>query len=223
MKNRLLINILVLFCIGLASCSGGSEGTVVVVKAGVPKKVGSVSTTTTLVQLDTVSSHVGWIGRKPGGIHSGTLKLQRGYFEFSGQEMVGGRVIFNMSTISDVDLSDSESRVKLEKHLKSADFFNVAQYPTSDFVITKVTPDTRKGSDYFTIEGNLTIKGITKSIAFPGKIVIGDKDIVAQVGPVAINRTDWGVNYGSKSIFDNLKDKFIDDNIELTFSLVAAK
>lgn len=223
MKNRLLINILTLFCIGLASCSSGGEGTVVVVKAGVPKEVGSVSTTTTLVQLDTVSSQISWVGRKPGGVHSGTLKLQRGYFEFSGQEMVGGRVIFNMSTISDVDLSDSESRVKLEKHLKSADFFNIAQYPTSDFVITKITSDTRKGSDNFTIEGNLTIKGITKSIAFPGKIVISDKEIVAQVGPIAINRTDWGVNYGSKSIFDNLKDKFIDDNIELTFSLEAAK
>lgn len=223
MKNRLLINILALFCIGLASCSSGGEGAVVVVKAGVPKEVGSVSTTTTLVQLDTVSSQISWVGRKPGGVHSGTLKLQRGYFEFSGQEMVGGRVIFNMSTISDVDLSDSESRVKLEKHLKSADFFNIAQYPTSDFVITKITSDTRKGSDNFTIEGNLTIKGITKSIAFPGKIVISDKEIVAQVGPIAINRTDWGVNYGSKSIFDNLKDKFIDDNIELTFSLEAAK
>lgn len=223
MKNKLLINIIVLFCLGLASCSSGSEGNVVVVKAGVPAEVGSVSTTTTLVQLDTVSSQISWVGRKPGGVHSGTLKLQRGYFEFSGQEIVGGRVIFNMSTISDVDLSDSESRVKLEKHLKSADFFNVAQYPTSDFVITKITPDTRKGSDNFAIEGNLTIKGIVKSIAFPGKIVISDKEIVAQVGPIAINRTDWGVNYGSKSIFDNLTDKFIDDNIELTFSLEAAR
>jgi hypothetical protein len=38
-----------------------------------------------------------------------------------------------------------------------------------------------------------------------------------------INRTDWGVNYGSKSVFENLGDKFINDDIELKISIKANK
>ena len=41
--------------------------------------------------------------------------------------------------------------------------------------------------------------------------------------PFTIDRTKWNVNYGSKSVFDNLGDKFIDDDIKLTIDLVAKK
>jgi hypothetical protein len=41
--------------------------------------------------------------------------------------------------------------------------------------------------------------------------------------PFTIDRTNWGVNYGSKSIFDNLGDKFISDDIQLTVKLQATK
>ena len=221
MKRRLLISIIVLFCLGLTSCSSG--GDVLVLKAGEPKEVESVSATTTLFQLDTISSAVTWVGRKPGGSHTGTIKLQSGYLEYSEQGLVGGRVVFSMNSISNTDISDLESRTKLETHLKSADFFSTEQFPTADFVITKVVfPDSNKPA-FCNVEGNLTIKGNVKSISFPANIEINGNQIAASVGPVAINRTDWGVNYGSKSIFDNLKDKFIDDNVELTISLNAAK
>ena len=36
-----------------------------------------------------------------------------------------------------------------------------------------------------------------------------------------IDRTKWGINYGSKSIFDNLGDKFIDDDMEITIDVTA--
>lgn len=221
MKRRLLISIITLFCLGLTSCSSG--GDVLVLKAGEPKEVESVSATTTLFQLDTISSAVTWVGRKPGGSHTGTIKLQSGYLEYSEQGLVGGRVVFSMNSISNTDISDLESRTKLETHLKSADFFSTEQFPTADFVITKVVfPDSNKPA-FCNVEGNLTIKGNVKSISFPANIEINGNQIAASAGPVAINRTDWGVNYGSKSIFDNLKDKFIDDNVELTISLNAAK
>ena len=38
----------------------------------------------------------------------------------------------------------------------------------------------------------------------------------------SIDRTLWDVNFGSKSVFDNLGDKFISDEIELTISVVAS-
>ena len=227
MKMRSKLNTLAILmsfaCLVLASCSGGSEGKVVVVKAGPPLEVGSVSKTTTLFQVDTVATLVNWVGRKPGGSHAGTLQMQSGYLEYTDQGLVGGRIVLNMATIADTDLSDQESKAKLEGHLKSPDFFNVAQFPTSDFVITKVTLGNSNDSSSFDVEGNLTIKGITKSIAFPAKVEVDGGVVVANVGPIAINRTDWGANYGSKSIYDNLKDKFIDDNIEVTIVLKTMK
>ena len=221
MKKRLLLGIIALVCMGFHSCSSG--GDVFVLKAEEPKEVESVSATTTLVQLDTISSTVMWVGRKPGGSHMGTIKLQSGYLEYSEQGLVGGRVVFSMTSISNTDISDLESRTKLETHLKSADFFNVDQFPTADFVITKVVfPDSNKPL-FCNVDGNLTIKGNVKSISFPATVEVNNNQITVSAGPLAINRTDWGVNYGSKSIFDNLKDKFIEDNIELTISLTATK
>lgn len=223
MKTRLPICLVAILCIGFTSCNSGGDGAVLVLKAGAPKEVESISSTTTLYQIDTLSSMVSWVGRKPGGSHSGTIKLQSGYLEYSENVLVGGRIVFCMASISNTDISDLESRAKLEGHLKSADFFNVEQFPTADFVITKVLFSNTDKPDACTIEGNLTVKGNVKSISLPAKIAVDGKLITASAGPVAINRTDWGVNYGSKSIFDNLKDKFIDDNIEITISLKATK
>jgi len=224
-RSKFYILTLLVSSVGLclASCSSGGEGSVVAVKAGPPQEVGSISKTTTLFQIDTVASLVTWVGRKPGGSHTGTLKFKSSYLEYADQGLVGGRIVFNMESIANSDISDNESRAKLEMHLKSPDFFNAAQYPTSDFVITKVVSENSGSSGSFIIEGNLTIKGITKSIAFNGDIDVNAGEITAHAGPLAINRTDWGVNYGSKSIFDNLKDKFIDDNIEISLVLKTVK
>ena len=41
--------------------------------------------------------------------------------------------------------------------------------------------------------------------------------------PFMINRTEWNVNYASKSVFDDLKDKFVEDNIELTVNVKVLK
>ena len=54
-------------------------------------------------------------------------------------------------------------KAKLEGHLKSGDFFEVEEFPTASYEITKVTENT--AGDYNTLlEGNLTIKGITKPV-----------------------------------------------------------
>ena len=41
--------------------------------------------------------------------------------------------------------------------------------------------------------------------------------------PFTIDRTKWDVNYGSKSVFDNLGDKWVSDDMEITVKLVANK
>jgi polyisoprenoid-binding protein YceI len=73
------------------------------------------------------------------------------------------------------------------------------------------------------LEGNLTIKGITKSVAIPVTISKTDALLTINSEKFTINRTQWNINYSSKSVFDDLKDKFINDDIELTLKISAKK
>ena len=71
------------------------------------------------------------------------------------------------------------------------------------------------------IEGNLTLKEVKKNISFPPSTSLEGDTMVLTSEVFTINRTDWGVNYGSKSVFENLGDKFINDDIELKVNLTA--
>jgi polyisoprenoid-binding protein YceI len=86
-------------------------------------------------------------------------------------------------------------------------------------VITKVEKNEAKLS----VTGNLTIKDITKSITIPASISTVDGVTVFKSETFEVNRADFNVKYGSKSFFDNLKDKFINDNMEFSFEVKSAK
>jgi len=71
-----------------------------------------------------------------------------------------------------------------------------------------------KSGEYKAI-ADITIKGITKEIKF--YVIPSEKGSTADI---TIDRTDFNVRYGSGSFFDNLGDKTIYDNFELTVNLV---
>lgn len=84
---------------------------------------------------------------------------------------------------------------KRDGHLKSPDFFDVAQYPELTFRSTKVEP---KGGDRFTVHGDLTIRGTTKPVSFDAVIegIATDTDggqHLGASGTLAIDRTRWGL------------------------------
>ena len=60
-----------------------------------------------------------------------------------------------------------------------------------------------------------------KSITFPASIVKLGEKINAVTPSFTINRTEWGINFQSKSVFTDLKDKFIHDDISLNIQLEA--
>jgi polyisoprenoid-binding protein YceI len=86
-----------------------------------------------------------------------------------------------------------------DKHLRSADFFEVEKYPDLVFKSTKVT---KKGKNLM-LTGDLTIKGVTKSVTFPFQIagwLPADEHSGGKMGIAAettINRRDFGINWGS--------------------------
>lgn len=177
--------------------------------------------------VNAANSKVLWVGSKPTGSHNGSIKISEGSLSVDGGNIVSGNFTLDMNSITVLDLKAGEGKEDLEAHLKGLEdekadhFFNVKKYPTGKFVITKVEASTAGDGSTHNITGDLTIKDKTKSITFPAMVaVVGDK--VTAVSPsFKINRTEWGVNFMSKSVFADLKDKFIDDEIALNIQVEA--
>lgn len=170
--------------------------------------------------VDTLASEIHWIGSKPGGNHNGTLGIKSGTLTINDNKLVAGTFVLDMNKIIDKDLTDAASNAQLVGHLKSADFFDVAQYPEGKFEITKVEELTNDSVSH-RISGNLTLKNTDKNITFDAKITKEGDTYKAVSVPFTIDRTQWGVNYGSKNIFKDLKDAVINDNIELQITIIA--
>jgi len=165
--------------------------------------------------VDVAKSTITWVGKKVAGSHNGTIALKSGSLDVNGKHVTGGTFVMDMTAIKDADGSD-----KLEGHLKADDFFGSAKFPTSTFVITKVTGS---GASV-TVSGNLTIKGITKPLSFPATVAVNaDGTVSALAGKILVDRTKYDIRYGSKSFFDSIGDKAIDDNFEIGVKLVAKK
>jgi len=164
-------------------------------------------------QIKTRESKVNWVGKKQiGSDHYGTINIQNGNLEFKAgkDKLVGGMIMVDMTSIVVTDL-EGDYKNKLEGHLKSDDFFGTNNYKSSKLVFTKVS----KKKGLYTVVGDLTIKGITESITFDLKIS-GN----TATTKLNIDRTKFGIKYGSSSFFDDLKDKAIKNDFELNVSLV---
>jgi polyisoprenoid-binding protein YceI len=165
--------------------------------------------------VDAAKSTITWVGKKVTGSHNGTIALQSGSLAVNGKNVTSGTFVIDMASIKDADGS-----AKLEGHLKADDFFGTTKFPTSTFVITKVAGS---GANV-TVTGNLTIKGITKPLSFPATVTVNaDGTASALAGKIVVDRTKYDIKYGSKSFFDSIGDKAIDDNFELAVKLVAKK
>ena len=168
------------------------------------------------LKLNAKVSSVEWIGKKVTGQHTGTISIMEGNFHVHEGKLESGNVTINMESISSSDLK-GEWAQKLIGHLKSPDFFNVANHKTSSLEIKKVK--LVEGNNY-EVDGELTIKGITKAITFPTTIEIKDGKLAAY-SEISVDRTLYDIKYGSGKFFDDLGDKMIDDNFIIKFKIAA--
>lgn len=96
---------------------------------------------------------------------------------------------------------------KLNEHLKTDSFFNVAKFPTATFVSTKVEPT---GKDTAKVTGNLTLLGVTKPIVLDVKLnKQGDhpmmhKKWVGFDATTTVKRSDFGMSYGVAMVSDDV-------------------
>ncbi len=157
-------------------------------------------------------SKIYWEGSKPGGSHNGTIKIKEGNYLVKDGKLVGGDFIIDMNSIVDEDIQNEGMNKKLVGHLKSPDFFNVDSFPEARFVITRVDEISEENYSQ-SITGNLTIKGFTHPITFKANVSVNDGKVTATSEDFYIDRTLWKVSYNSKSVFKELKDNLINDEI----------
>lgn len=172
--------------------------------------------------VDAVASSIHWKGSKVGGEHIGTIALKSGELSVNGEEVASGKFVIDMNSIVDEDLPTQVLKDQLTNHLKSADFFDVATYPESVFTITKVEKVANPtDSVNYNVSGNLKLKDVEKNITFGAKVTKDGDVYKAVTVPFTIDRTQWNVKYGSKTLFADLKENIVNDNIELQITMVA--
>jgi polyisoprenoid-binding protein YceI len=96
----------------------------------------------------------------------------------------------------------------LDKHLQTADFFDAAKYPDGHFVSTKVTVS---GEGSATIDGDLTLRGVTKPVSLDVRLVGAGKGVMGAPNPnigfaatTTIKRSDFRISYGIPLVSDDV-------------------
>ena len=183
----------------------------------VVKEEVKVEETIMVNNVDLTTSVMTWKGTKPTGSHDGIVSFSSGGMIVENGVLKEGEFVIDMSTIKNLDMEGSDGAGKIEKHLKAADFFDVEMYPTSKFVIKSVL-DVEGNT---AVTGNLTIKDVTKSITIPATVSTTDGITTFKSELFNIDRADFNVKYGSKRWIEGLKDKFIDDLVEMSFVVIS--
>ncbi|KXH79582.1 YceI family protein [Chryseobacterium kwangjuense] len=161
--------------------------------------------------VDTLNSKVEWKGYKifksESTSHFGTITFESGDVTVKDGKLESGKFVADMNSLTSVDLKDDKDQLgKLNGHLKSGDFFEVEKFPTASFEITKVAPATE--GDYNTLlDGNLTIKGISKPVQFKANVSVKDGEVSVATEPKDIKREEFGVKFQAPAENGVIKDE----------------
>jgi polyisoprenoid-binding protein YceI len=165
--------------------------------------------------LDASHSRLGFSTR-----HAMVTTVRGQFKDFTGEAVVdtanpaASKVVVNIKAESiDTGVADRDA------HLRSADFFDVENYPEITFTSTDVS---REGNDW-TIAGDLTIKGVTKPISIDFEANGSARDPFGNLrigfeGRTTISRKDWGLTWNAALETGGL---LVSDKIKLDFDISA--
>jgi len=180
------LSLAALAVITLGSCGGGDKD-----KKDDKKEEGPKAVTYT---VDAAGSELQWHGEKNAEYgHTGTVGIKSGELTMEGDLLKAGKIEVDLNTLAEPENSDTESAGKLIGHLKDSSFFNVAAFPTAAFSVTSAE---KQEDGSYGVTGDITVRGVTKSISFPATITVEGKNLTANAD-FSINRVDFGVSYGS--------------------------
>jgi len=173
-------------------------------------------------EIDLQESRVEWLGRNLLNKHWGRIGVKSGKLSFDGGDLIGGEFVLNMNELTCSDLEGHPLHDVLIHHLKSDDFFDVENFPEAKFRIraAEEVPGSHPGTQNLKVTGDLTLRGITHPIEFGASVGLTPDERPAAQAAFSIDRTKWGVLYGSGGFFKRLAHHLVNDQVELHLRIV---
>ncbi len=132
--------------------------------------------------------------------HNGLIEVPGFFRDFTGAVTYDSKDVTKSSVEFTAKVTSVDTGVAgRDNHLRTKDFFEVETYPELKFRSTKVE---KKGNGWM-LTGDLTMKGVTKSVSFPFNLtgfLAPTERAGSRMGITAetkINRRDYGINYGN--------------------------
>ncbi len=159
-------------------------------------------------------SEIGWVGKSIDDAHRGKIQLDSARVEVQDGSVRAIMVVADMRSISVEDITDPEGNREFVDHIANADFFEVDKYPSARFVSTRVE---RAADGTYAVTGDLTIKAVTRPVSFTATPTADGGSLQATL---EIDRTEYGIIYGSRGQVGSEKDWFILDEFTITVNLL---
>ena len=208
LKKFLIPAILILF---IVSCEKSSKKKT---NTSLPKPTLSLSSGDYVMDND--NSSIKWTGRELSTkSHYGSLQMKNGSLTVNTDGTVKGIIKIDMTTIDCEDLQ-GRSKASLERHLRSDDFFSVESHPIA--TLTFKSEGGIGAGNKLAFNGDLEIKGISHPISFESEVKSVDPKVSALVD-MTFDRSKYNVRFRSGTFFQNLGDKLIYDDIEISVDI----
>ena len=208
----------------VAVLEGGLEGAKaagLTVTTGTPVAEDPATLDGTLA-VDTAESRVGWTGRNLLNRHWGEIAIESGSLNFAGGKLSGGSIVLDLKQITASDLAGSDLHDVLIAHLQNDDFFDVENHPKATLDILKAEEVDGPGAPNLAVTANLTLRGVTEEISFTATTGVTPEGKAAAQATFSIDRTRWGVLYGSGKFFHRLAGHLVNDLIDFEVKIVTA-
>lgn len=175
--------------------------------------------------VDTSESRIEWTGRNLINKHWGTMALAAGELILRDGLVSEGKFTIEMESIRCADLADSPLHDVLIDHLKDDDFFAVGRYPSATLEIhgSRWLEGAAPGAEGLELDGELDLRGVTRPITLRAAAGLTPDGRLAAQALVTIDRTEWGVLYGSGKFFQFLAGHLVNDQIELQVRVLAQR
>ena len=167
--------------------------------------------------LDPAHSRIGFVVR-----HAMVTKVRGAFNEFTGTAHLDGDNPSNSSVQATIQVASIDTRnADRDAHLRSNDFLQMDEHPEITFSSTEIT----RVGDTFTVTGDLTIKGITRSITVPLTYEGTATDPFGNTrmgfeGSTTINRKDFGISWNAALETGGM---LVGDKVVLEFEISAIK
>lgn len=169
-------------------------------------------------EIDPAHSRVGFSTR-----HAMVSRVRGAFSDVSGEALIDGGDVASstVSVVIGTDSVDTRNEGR-DEHLRSADFFNVEEYPEMRFEATGID---EVDENSFVVTGPLTIRGVTKTVSLPLELIGINTDHMGMLragleGTRRIDRKDWEVSWNKALDSSGL---LVSDKITLEFELSLIK